>query len=64
MTALRTGSGAGLRRLLRPASVAVVGATDRPGSYASETLLNLETIGFTGEVFAVNPRRTEVLGHP
>ena len=64
MTALRTGAGAGLRRLLRPASVAVVGATDRPGSYAGETLLNLETIGFTGEVFAVNPRRTEVLGHP
>ncbi|HWD77197.1 MAG TPA: acetate--CoA ligase family protein [Solirubrobacteraceae bacterium] len=51
-----------LARLMRPASIAVVGATDRPGSYAAETLLNLETIGFPGPVWGVNPRRTEVLG--
>ena len=51
-----------LGRLLAPASVAVVGATDRPGSYACETLLNLEMIGFAGPVWGVNPRRTEVLG--
>ena len=31
----------GLSRLLGPRSVAVVGATDRPGSYAGETLRNL-----------------------
>ena len=30
-----------LDRMLAPASVAVVGATDRPGSYAAEALLNL-----------------------
>ena len=36
------------RRLLRPASVAVVGATDRPGSYAAQALLNLGKIGFAG----------------
>jgi acyl-CoA synthetase (NDP forming) len=53
-----------LQRLLAPASVAVVGATDRPGSYAAETLLNLESIGFPGPVWGVNPRRTEVLGRP
>jgi acyl-CoA synthetase (NDP forming) len=53
-----------LHRLLAPASVAVVGATDRPGSYAAETLLNLEAIGFLGPVWGVNPRRTEVLGRP
>ena len=51
-----------LGRLMAPASVAVVGATDRPGSYACETLLNLEMIGFAGPVWGVNPRRTEVLG--
>jgi acyl-CoA synthetase (NDP forming) len=49
-----------LARLMRPASIAVVGATDRPGSYAAETLLNLEKIGFPGPVWGVNPRRTEV----
>lgn len=51
-----------LRRLLAPASVAVVGATDRPGSYGAQTLINLEQIGFAGPVWGVNPGRTEVLG--
>ncbi len=51
-----------LGRMMRPASVAVVGATDRPGSYAAETLLNLQLIGFPGPVWGVNPRRREVLG--
>jgi acetate---CoA ligase (ADP-forming) len=51
-----------LRRLMRPASIAVVGATDRPGSYGAQTLLNLETIGFEGPVWGVNPKRREVLG--
>ncbi len=53
-----------LARLMRPASIAVVGATDRPGSYAAETLLNLDKIGFPGPVWGVNPRRTEVLTRP
>lgn len=53
-----------LTRLLRPRSVAVLGATDRPGSYGSQALLNLEAIGFDGPVFGVNPRRDEVLGRP
>jgi acyl-CoA synthetase (NDP forming) len=53
-----------LHRLLAPASVAVVGASDRPGSYAAQTLLNLEAIGFAGPVWGVNPRRSEVLGRP
>jgi acetyl-CoA synthetase len=47
---------------MRPASIAVVGATDRPGSYAGQTLLNLDAIGFPGPVWGVNPRRREVLG--
>ncbi|HEX3614963.1 MAG TPA: acetate--CoA ligase family protein [Solirubrobacteraceae bacterium] len=55
---------ADLSRLLRPRSVAVVGASDRPGSYAAQALLNLETIGFPGAVWGVNPTRTEVLGRP
>jgi acetate---CoA ligase (ADP-forming) len=53
-----------LDRMLAPASVAVVGATDRPGSYAAEALLNLGKVGFNGPVWGVNPRRSEVLGYP
>jgi acyl-CoA synthetase (NDP forming) len=53
-----------LERLLRPRSVAVVGATDRDGSYGAQALISLQTIGFPGEVWGVNPGRREVLGSP
>src|SRR6185437_4489372 len=53
-----------LTRLLRPASIAVVGASERPGSYGAQTLLNLEAIGFDGEVVGVNPGRSEAYGRP
>ncbi len=65
MTAVRTPEAdrkADLGRLMRPATIAVVGATDRAGSYAAETLVNLELIGFPGPVYGVNPKRTEVMG--
>ena len=48
--------------LLRPRSVAVVGATDRPGSYGDATLLNLAALGFAGPVYGVHPTRREVHG--
>jgi acyl-CoA synthetase (NDP forming) len=53
-----------LSRLFGPQSVAVVGATDRAGSYAAQALLNLAAIEYPGEVWGVNPGRTEVLGRP
>ena len=53
-----------LSRLLRPRSIAVVGATDRPDSYGAQALLNLEAVGFPGPVWGVNPRRMSVLGRP
>ncbi|MGA8337423.1 MAG: CoA-binding protein, partial [Solirubrobacteraceae bacterium] len=49
---------------MRPRSIAVVGATDRPGSYGAQTLLNLDAVGYPGEVWGVNPRRASVLGRP
>ena len=53
-----------LSRLLRPHSVAVVGASERVGSYAGETLVNLRAAGFAGRVWGVNPKRAEVHGYP
>ncbi len=44
-----------LDRLLRPKSVAVVGASTTP-SFVSQTLANLKQHGFLGTVAAVNPR--------
>ncbi|MGH2916813.1 MAG: CoA-binding protein, partial [Solirubrobacteraceae bacterium] len=58
------GRGFDLRRLMAPQSIAVVGATDRPDSYGGQALLNLELVGFPGQVWGVNPRRSEVLGRP
>ena len=50
--------------LLRPRSVAVVGANDRPGSYGDEIFRNLAAAGFAGAVWGVNPKRDEVHGRP
>ena len=47
-----------------PASVAVVGATDRAGSVGGTVLKNLLTGTYKGRVYAVNPVRAEVFGHP
>jgi acyl-CoA synthetase (NDP forming) len=51
-----------LGRLLRPRSIAVVGASERDGSYAGETLLNLRGAGFAGPVWGVHPTRTSAHG--
>src|SRR5215467_13036205 len=53
-----------LSRLYRPASIAVVGASERPGSYSSQTLENLAAFGYGGAVYGVNPKRETVHGWP
>jgi acyl-CoA synthetase (NDP forming) len=53
-----------LTPLLRPRSVAVVGANDRPGSYGDVIFRNLAAAGFEGAVWGVNPKRDEVHGWP
>ncbi len=52
-----------LHRLMAPSSVAVVGATDRPGSYGAQTLRNLAQCS-RARVIGVNPQRERVLGFP
>jgi acetyltransferase len=51
-----------LDALFRPRSVAVIGASERPGSIGRIVLENLAADGFVGDVFAVNPGRTAILG--
>jgi GNAT superfamily N-acetyltransferase len=55
---------ASLEPLLRPHTVAVVGAGRRPGSVGRAVLHHLHAGGFTGRLFAVNPGVTSVLGVP
>jgi len=51
-----------LDHLLRPRSVAVIGATDRPQSVGGTVMRNLLAGGFSGPVFPVNPRHATVAG--
>ena len=51
-------------RLLRPRSVAIVGASPTPSSFGASVLRNLQEAGFAGELHLINPKRSEVHGLP
>lgn len=51
-----------LRRLLSPRSVAVVGASDKPGALGASVVSNLDRNGFAGPVYLINPKRSEIAG--
>ena len=51
-------------RLLRPRSVAIIGASDKPGALGTSALANLERQGFGGAIHLVNPKRSEIGGRP
>ena len=48
-----------IERLLDPLSIAVFG-----GAQAQETIRQSERMGFTGEIWPVHPKKTEILGRP
>ncbi len=52
-----------LAHFFSPASVCVIGATDREGSVGRTVVGNLLAGTYKGRVYAVNPRRAELLGH-
>ena len=60
----RSADVASLRHILAPASVAVIGASRRPGSVGRVILRNIVSGGFPGPVYAVNPAATELDGVP
>ena len=51
-----------LDRLLRPRSIALIGASATAGSLGDGVLLNLENAGFAGELYLVNPKRPLIRG--
>lgn len=51
-----------LESLLRPSSVAVIGATEDFRTYAGAPIHNLAAHGYRGAVYPVNPRRETVQG--
>jgi acetyltransferase len=53
-----------LDALFNPASVALIGATDRAGSLGAVVLRNLRRAGFRGELMLVSPRHQILNGMP
>ena len=53
-----------LNKMFSPESVAVVGATDRPGTVGCVVLENLKSAGFRGPIYPINPKREQILGLP
>ncbi len=51
-----------LDAILKPKSVAVIGATEKVGSVGRTVLWNLMSTPFGGPIFPVNPTRSSVLG--
>jgi acyl-CoA synthetase (NDP forming) len=49
-----------IERLLRPKSVAVVGASDKPGTLGASLLGNLDRAGFAGKIYPINPKRDAI----
>lgn len=59
-----TDNGTSLDRLLRPRSVAIVGASDKVGALGASVLSNLLRNGFSGDIHLINPKRAEIDGRP
>jgi acyl-CoA synthetase (NDP forming)/GNAT superfamily N-acetyltransferase len=57
----RAADAVSLRSVLAPRSIAVIGASPRPGSVGREVLRNILINGYTGTLFAVNPHHRSVL---
>ncbi|MEH3047309.1 acetate--CoA ligase family protein [Sphingomonas adhaesiva] len=53
-----------LARLLTPRSVAIVGASDKPGALGTTVLDNLVRHGFGGDIHLINPNRETIGGRP
>lgn len=51
-----------MRAFFFPKSVAVIGASEKPGKVGHAIIRNLLELGYSGEIFPVNPKYTEVLG--
>ena len=53
-----------LRPLLAPRSIAIVGASESPDSWAPEIERSLRHLGYDGALYPINPKYDEVWGRP
>ena len=53
-----------MTRLMRPSSIAVIGASQETGKIGNSVMRNLIAGGYQGRIHPVNPRAKEILGIP
>ncbi|MDR3477461.1 MAG: bifunctional acetate--CoA ligase family protein/GNAT family N-acetyltransferase [Gammaproteobacteria bacterium] len=53
-----------LKKLFSPSSIAVIGASNKPGSVGMKVFKNLLKADFCGKLYAVNPKHQHVQGEP
>ncbi|GAA1070842.1 acetate--CoA ligase family protein [Nocardiopsis composta] len=53
---------AAMRRIFRPRSIAVIGASNEAGKIGNSVIRNIVDGGYEGEVYPVNPKADEVYG--
>jgi len=53
-----------INKLLRPRSVAIVGASETPGSLGASVLANFVRNDFPGDIHLINPKRPTISGRP
>ena len=58
----KNGFDANLDRLMRPHSIALVGASATIGSLGESVFRNLENAGYPGELHLVNPKKQVIHG--
>jgi acetate---CoA ligase (ADP-forming) len=64
MTSSERTHAAGIDRLMRPRTVAIVGASAEPDSIGGAVLGNLERCGYRGDIHLVSRRASEINGRP
>ena len=52
-----------IERILHPRSVAVFGASDSVAKFGGRIIHFLTRHGFAGDIYPINPNRTEIAGH-
>ena len=51
---------ASMTRIMKPASIAVIGASDQAGKIGNSVMKNLVNGGFAGEIHPINPKAAEI----
>ena len=53
---------AAMNRIMKPAAVAVIGASDSEGKIGNSVMKNIINGGYKGELYPINPKADEILG--